>query len=239
MLSDLARRSLSAIVSASSVRLMRDCSEGSDLDIFLVPSRKRHHARGLAQDHRLGQREQLDGEAAVERAGDVAGELQMLLLVLADRHVGRLVDQDVGRHQHRVGEQADRRVLAVLAGLLLELGHPVEPAHLADAAQHPGELGVRRDVALHEQDRALRVDAGGEQGGGRLAGVAAQLVGVLQRGQGVLVDQAVEAVIGRLQPHPMPDRAQIVAQVDAGGRLDAGKDAALHGSALVVAGSAL
>ena len=39
MLSDLARRILSAIVSASSVRLIRDCSDGSDLDIFLVPSR--------------------------------------------------------------------------------------------------------------------------------------------------------------------------------------------------------
>ena len=39
--------------------------------------------------------------------GDVAGQLQMLLLVLADRHVGGLVDQDVGGLQHRVGVEAD------------------------------------------------------------------------------------------------------------------------------------
>ena len=40
MLSDFARRILRAIVSASSVRLILDCSDGSDFDIFLVPSRK-------------------------------------------------------------------------------------------------------------------------------------------------------------------------------------------------------
>ncbi len=36
----LARRILSAIVSASSSRLMRLWSEGSDFDIFFVPSRR-------------------------------------------------------------------------------------------------------------------------------------------------------------------------------------------------------
>ena len=35
----LARRIFRAIVSRSSVRLMRDWSEASDFDIFLVPSR--------------------------------------------------------------------------------------------------------------------------------------------------------------------------------------------------------
>ena len=35
-----ARRIFSAMASASSVRLMRDWSDGSDFDIFLVPSRK-------------------------------------------------------------------------------------------------------------------------------------------------------------------------------------------------------
>ena len=35
----LARRILSAIASASSVKLMRDWSEASDFDIFLEPSR--------------------------------------------------------------------------------------------------------------------------------------------------------------------------------------------------------
>ena len=110
-----------------------------------------HDARRRALDHRLGEREErvaeavrVDrlGEIVVELLRDVAAELEMLLLVLADRHMGRAIDQDVGRHQARIGEQPDRGVLAVLAGLLLELGHAVEPAHAGDAVEHPGELGV-------------------------------------------------------------------------------------------------
>ena len=46
-----------AIVSASSVRLMRDRSEGSDLDIFLVPSRSDMIRVAGPGDHRFGDRE--------------------------------------------------------------------------------------------------------------------------------------------------------------------------------------
>ena len=168
---------------------------------------QRHDPRGLAQDHRLGQREQLDLEAAVERARDVARQLQMLLLVLAHRHMGRPVGQDVGRHQDRVGVEADRGVLAILPGLLLELGHAVEPAQRAHAAQHPGQLRMRRHAALREQDRTLGIDASREQGRCRLAGVGPHLRGRVQGGQRVLVDQAIDAVILRLQPHPVTDGA--------------------------------
>ena len=63
--------------------------------------------RGAAADIRLGRDEQLDVEVGVELDRDVARQLDMLLLVLADRHVGRLVEQDVGRLEHRIGEQAD------------------------------------------------------------------------------------------------------------------------------------
>ena len=110
------------------------------------------------------------GEVVVELDGDVAGQLEMLLLVLADRHVGGAIGEDVGGHQHRIVVEADRGVLAVLAGLLLELGHAVEPAEAGDAVEDPGELGVGEDLALVEDDVLLRVDAGGDEGGGDLAG---------------------------------------------------------------------
>ena len=84
------------------------------------------------------------GEVVVELDGDVAGQLEVLLLVLADRHVGGEIGEDVGRHQHGIVVEADRGVLAVLAGLLLELGHAVQPAEAGDAVEHPGELGVDR-----------------------------------------------------------------------------------------------
>ena len=46
-------------------------------------------------------------EAGVEPLREVAGELEVLALVLADRHAVGLVEQDVGGLQDRVGEQAD------------------------------------------------------------------------------------------------------------------------------------
>ena len=45
--------------------------------------------------------------AGVEPHGQVPGQLQVLALVLPDRHLVGLVEQDVGGHQHRVGEQPD------------------------------------------------------------------------------------------------------------------------------------
>ncbi len=161
-----------------------------------------HHPRRLAEDLRLGQREEIALVAPVERAGDVARELQMLLLVLADRHMGRLVEQDVGRHQHRIGVEAEPGHLAVLAGLFLELGHPVEPAERGQAAEQPAELGMGADHALVEDDAALGVDAGGDIGGRHLAGRGAQFARVLRQGQRVQVDDAEDALVIVLQLRP-------------------------------------
>ena len=61
---------------------------------------------GLLEDVGLGHRERRT-EARVEPRGEVARELDVLALVLADRHPVGLVEQDVGRLQDRVGEQPD------------------------------------------------------------------------------------------------------------------------------------
>ena len=94
-------------------------SEGSDFDIFFVPSRKAHHPGRGALDHRLGQREEVDAVVVVELGGDVAGELDVLLLVLADRDVGGVVEQDVGGHQRRVGERPSEAFSVFLPALSL------------------------------------------------------------------------------------------------------------------------
>ena len=94
-------------------------SEGSDFDIFFVPSRRDMTRVADALDHRLGQREEVGAEVVVELRGDVAGQLEMLLLVLAHRHVGRLVEQDVGGLQRRVGERPSEEFSAFLPALSL------------------------------------------------------------------------------------------------------------------------
>jgi hypothetical protein len=75
----------------------------------------------------------------------------VLALVLADRHRVGPVEQDVGRLQDRVREQAHRGpVGSLLGGLVLELGHPARLAEPGDAPHHPAQLGVLGHVRLHE-----------------------------------------------------------------------------------------
>lgn len=126
----------------------------------------------------------------------------MLFLILAHRHMRRLVEEDVGRLQNGIGIEPQGRALAVLAGLLLELGHAVEPAQGRNTVEHPGELGMAGNVALHEEDRALGIDPAGEQCCCHLARIRAHRFGIVDRGERVLIDDAIDALEAVLQPHP-------------------------------------
>ena len=185
-----------------------------------------HHPGRRPLDHRLGQREEVDPVVVVELRRDVAGQLDVLLLVLAHRHVRGVVEQDVGGHQRRIGEKPERGVLGVLARLVLELDHPVHPADPGDAVEDPGELGMPGHLALREEDRALRVDAAGDIGGGQLARRPAQLLRLLPDGDRVQVDDAVDRLVAVLHGAEAAQRAEIVAERQVARRLDAGEDAA-------------
>ena len=148
----------------------------------------------------------------------------MLFLVFADRHMRGPIGENVRRHQRWIGIEPDRRVLTVLAGLLLELGHPVEPAKACDAIEHPGELRMLRHAGLVEQDRTLGGDARGNQACRDLAGALAKLLRVLRHGDGMQVDDAVDGFKIILQRHPVPDRTKIVAEMQIACRLDTRKD---------------
>src|SRR3954447_15822629 len=87
-----------------------------------------HDPRRRLRDEPGGHREGVT-EAAVEPDREVAGELQVLALVVAHGHLVGLVDEDVGGHQDRVGEQAHRGAgRAVALALVLELRHPARLA---------------------------------------------------------------------------------------------------------------
>ncbi len=158
----------------------------------VLDARADRRDRGLRDDEGVA-------EAVVEAAGDVAGELEVLGLVLADRDLVGVVQEDVGRHEDRVVEQAGADRL-LLAALLLELGHPPELADGGDAVEDPGELGDERHVALHEEDAPLRVEAGGQEQHGQPAALGAQLVGLVGERHRVEVDHAVD------RRRPGPDR---------------------------------
>ena len=204
-------------------------SRGIGLAHLGVAVAQAHHPGRGAEYARLRKHERLAVVVAVEGPRYVAGKLEMLFLVLADRHVARAIEQDVGGHEHRVGEQPDRSGIAPLAGLLLELGHAVEPAHRRVAVQYPGKLGMGRYHALVEDDAALGVDARGNKGRSHLAGIGSQLGRVLRNRDRVQIDDTEDAVEVEvlLHIHPIADGAQIISQMQVSGRLNAGKNA-LH-----------
>ncbi len=173
-------------------------------------------------------------EVHVELHGDVARELQMLLLVVADRHMRGAVDEDVGRHQARIGVEAEGGLLAILAGLVLELRHAVHPAEAGDAIEDPGKFRMLRHRRLIEDDMLFRVDAGGDEGGGDRADLARHVLVDELRRQRMQVDDAIDAVVVFLQRHELADRAEIVAEMEVAGRLNAGKYERLECSHVVL-----
>jgi hypothetical protein len=164
-------------------------------------------------------------EIIVEFLRDIAGQFEVLFLVVADRHVGGAIEQDVGCHQHRIVVETHRRGLAILAGLFLELRHAVEPADPRHAIEDPGQFRVFVHLALVEHDVFLGIDARGDKGSGHFAGIAREFRRAaphLHRlRQCVHVDDAIEAVVGLLQLHEVDDRAEVIAEMQIARWLDA------------------
>ena len=145
----------------------------------------------------------------------------MLALILADGDVVGLIQQDIRRHEAGIGEQAAVYVVGVLGALVLELGHAAQLAEHGVAVEDPAQLRVLVDVALDEQGVLLRIEAAGDILCKLLERAAAQLRGILPHGEGVQVGHEVVAVKLIGPRAPVLDRAQIVAQMQVAGGLDA------------------
>ncbi len=116
------------------------------------------------------------------------------------------------------------RSVPCAAGLVLELGHPAGLAEPGDAAQHPGQLGVLGHLGLHEHGAAGRVQPEREQLRDGDPGARGEQRRVVLDGDRVQVRDEVERVVVVLQGHPLPQRAEVVAEVErVRGRLDAGE----------------
>ena len=192
------------------------------------------HARPHLRDARLGHHEQLT-EPLVEALGDVAHQLQVLALVLPHRDLVGTVGEHVGGLQHGVVEEPGGRQLALPGRLVAELVHAVELADRRDGGEQPGELGVLLDVALAEQDAAVRVQPRGHQDRGRVVHPLAQPGRVVRDGDRVQVDDAVDRQVGAVLPGDVvQDRADVVPEVLGPRGLDAGEDD--HGSGIVIEG---
>ena len=101
------------------------------------------------------------------------------------------------------------------------------------AESSQAELGVLVHVGLAEEDAALGVEAGGEQDRRRVVEALAQLGRVEGDRDRVQVDDAVDRLAAVLALDVLADRADVVAEVLAAGRLDAGEDAQVAVATLI------
>ena len=189
---------------------------------LLGAARRRHLPIGLLEVHdpcahpghaQLGYDQHFiaRAEAAIEVVGNIAHQLDVLALVLADGHLVGPVGEHVRSHQHGVEQQPGPNHLPLRLGLVAELVHPFESPEFGDAGQQPGQLGVLPHVALAEQDAAGRVKAGGEQDRSRVVEPLAQLGGFVGHGEGVQIDDAEDALAALLARDVLGNRADVVA----------------------------
>ena len=181
---------------------------------------------GRLREDRLRLREDL-AVVEVELPDDLARELDVRDLVDAHRDAVGLVQDDVGGLQDRVAEEAVEGQLAIrdLLADLLVAGRALQPAHWRDHPEEEEELGVLLHLALDEERRPLRVDAGGDEVDEHLALGALDDGGVVVvRGERVPVGAEEVTAVLRLQPHPVRERAVEVAEVKAPGGAHAGDD---------------
>ena len=168
-------------------------------------------------------------EARVEAPGDVAHQLEVLALVLADRHLvrrGRRARRRPAAPGRRAApaETSSRWATDLSRNWCMRLSSPT--AVTDDSSQRSSVCSGH--VALAEEDAALGFQARREQDRRRVVDALAQLRRVVGHGDRVQVDDAVDRRIAAvLTLDVLADRADVVAQVLAPGGLDAGEDA--HG----------
>jgi hypothetical protein len=148
----------------------------------------------------------------------------MLILVLADRHLRRVVQQDVRGHQHRIGEQAQPH-RPVAGRLLLELDHPGRLPDMGQAFQQVVQLDVFRDLRLRDQRGAARIDAGGEQHGGLFERERPYRRWIVFSGERVQVRDHRDGLGSVLRGDQRADGAEQVAELQVPGGLKTGQAA--------------
>ena len=119
-----------------------------------------------------------------------------------------------------------RQLEAWLGATLVDRAtYPSRLTEAGQALQHPAGLRVRGHLALHEDRRARRVDAGRDQLGGGDQGAFAEHLRVLLDRDRVQVDDAVDRrVAAVLAGDVLQEAADVVAQVLGARGLDAGED---------------
>ena len=143
----------------------------------------------------------------------------MLLLVAPDRHEVRVVNQNVRRHQHRIGEQPVVRGNAFGDFIFVTVG-AFEQAHRRHRREQPGQFGHFWHVGLLEKHSLLRVESAREEIECHLERVPAPFRGVEQRRHRVIVRDEIKRLAFFLQFDGRLHHSEIISEMQRAGGLD-------------------
>ena len=143
----------------------------------------------------------------------------MLFLILADRHVIRLIEQNICRHKRWICEQTEIHVLGCFLTLFLELSHTACLAELRVAIEHPRKFCVLRHLRLHEKNRLLRIESYCEKQRHKVVSATAKIRRDVIDGDCVHIGNRINALILVLQFDHIFERADIVAELQITRRL--------------------
>ena len=115
----------------------------------------------------------------------------------------------------------------------LTVSHAAFIETVGEAVQNPRQLRVRGNLTLEVNDVLLRVKAAGDVLRKLRDRAAAQLCGVLTHGQAVQVGHEIIAVKLVSELRPVLDRAEVVAEVQVTGGLDAREHSFLFSSVVI------
>src|SRR5207253_11143543 len=162
-------------------------------------------------------------ERLIHLQREIAGNLDVLFLILADWHDVAVVDQNVGRHQDGISEKPRGSTHAARNFVLVGMG-ALEQSHWRDGGQDPGELCNLRHVALHEEGGALRIETAGEKIDGHAPAVFSQQRWILQAGESVIIGDKIKGFAFGLESNRRPHHAEIIPDVENAAGLNAGKN---------------
>jgi len=179
----------------------------------------------FVQDVRLRDRQDrfAVSEPIIEPDGQVAADLKILLLVRSDRYLRSSINEDVGRLQDGVIEEAG--IGAQSLGNLVLVGHSfLQLGYGSQRVENPGQLIDLGDVTLQKEIGLLRVETEGEVVECYIERILAQRLSIVQRRQRMVIDDEEVGLECIMQRNVLTDGTEVIAQMQGPGWLDTGDD---------------